>query len=491
MLLTIAQRGVGFLRTAIFCSLLSEQELGQWSLVFSFVMLCGPLTLMGITGSFGRYVEHYLQQGLVRQFFRRTAVAIGVLTAVMLVAIWVAQDWVSWALFGSAENRDLLVPASITLVTTITYYYFHEVTIALRRIKVASLMELIASWVFASVAVLTLWFTDLGSFGVIIGFAVGNLCGAAYSASIFLRSWKKLPQSEKAFPHLSLWRKLAPFALGLWVVNIVSNTFDMVDRYMIVHFSGLQAESAQSLVGQYFSSMAIPLLMVGISTTLRHMVMPYLSKDWEQGRFKAVSDRVNLSVKLHGTLLCFGSVCIVIVAPLLFNTVFQGKYDEGLGVLPYTVAFCFWRGISEMVYNYLYCAERTRLMCVSLVASLMANIVFNALLLPIWGLTGAAIATAIGTVLNLAIVLIFSVQLKLQLNRGVLMVLLFPLLLPFGPIISMVGLAVLLLAALKTEWLLTSNERNQFDEVLRGYLAKFLPERWLPTPTVADARSFI
>ena len=146
VMLAIAQRAVGFLRTALFCRLLAEQELGQWSLVFSFVMFSAPMTLMGITGSFGRYVEYYFQRGLVRQFFRRTGLVVTVLTTIVLGGMWVFQDSVSWCLFGSVQQRHLLLPACITLLTTILYNYFLEVVIALRRTKAGSLMSLISSW---------------------------------------------------------------------------------------------------------------------------------------------------------------------------------------------------------------------------------------------------------------------------------------------------------------------------------------------------------
>ena len=302
------------------------------------------MTLLGITGSFGRYVEHYLQRGLIRKFFQRTGAAVAVLTTCVVLAMWSARPWVSWCLFGSAEQTGLLVPALMTLVSSILYCYFLEVVIALRRIKVGSTMELISSWVFALLSIVLLNTTDLGSYGVILGFAGGNLLGALYAFSVVSGMWDRLPQSDdETFTHLSLWQKVAPFAIGLWMVNIVTNVFDMVDRYMIVHFSGIPATEAQGLVGQYFSSMAIPMLMVGVSVTLSHLVMPYLSKDWEEGRFEAVSDRVNLSTKLIGLMLAAGSTVILLIAPFLFDVVFGGKYDAGLAVLPWTVAFCFWK----------------------------------------------------------------------------------------------------------------------------------------------------
>ena len=475
--LTVAQRGVGFLRTALFCRLLPEQELGQWSLVFSFVMLCAPMTLLGITGSFGRYVEHYLQRGLVRRFFRRTGLVVGVLTCSVLFAMWCATDWVSWCLFGSVAQRDLLVPALLTLASTILYNYFLEVVIALRHIRIGSIMELISSWVFASLSILLLMFTNLGSYGVVLGFAVGNLAGAMFAFFYVRRLWGKLPVADVEFTHLSLWKKVAPFAIGLWMVNLVANLFDMVDRYMIVHFSNFPAEAAQGLVGQYFSSMAVPLLMVGLSTTLAHLVMPYLSEDWEAGRFEAVSDRVSMSTKLIGMMLVLGSTVVLLISPWLFDVVFGGKYDAGLAVLPITIAFCFWKSVAVCCYNYLFCVEKTRLMSVSLVVGLVLNIALNAVLLPIYGLPGAAIATAAGCGINVVTVLIFSVRNGYRFDPGICWVVLFPFVFIFGSLASSFATAALLIIAARTDWFLRSQERDQLNEILHGVVQKVVPQR--------------
>lgn len=478
--LTVAQRGVGFIRTALFCRLLPEEELGQWSLVFSFVMLCAPMTLLGITGSFGRYVEHYFQRGLLRQFFRRTGLAVTALTVIVTCLMWQNKQWVAWCLFGSAEDSHLLLPALITLATTIAYNFFLEAVIALRKIKVGSIMSLVSSWTFAILGIGLLHFTDLGSYGVVISFAVGNLLASVYALGVLSRTWEKLPQTNSEFSHVSLWKKLAPFAIGLWLVNIVTNLFDMVDRYMIVHFSGFEAVEAQGLVGQYFSSMAVPLLMIGLSTTLAHMVMPYLSEDWEAKRYQAVSDRINLSTKLVGLMLACGSTVIMLVSPFLFNVVFGGKYDAGYAVLPWTIAFSFWKAIANCSYNYLYCVERTRSMFLSLVIGLVANIVLNALLLPPLGLLGAAMGTAIACAFSLAAVNWIAIKSGYRMNRGVMWVFAFPTVLCMGSVVSAVAMIGLLFVATRTTWFLSAKEQGEMEEIVRGLLDKLLPNRWNP-----------
>lgn len=468
---SIIQRGIGFIRTALFCRLLPEHELGQWSLALSFLMLCAPLTMFGITGSFGRYVEHYRGRSLLRMFLVRTATVVTSLGVVAISLVCLGQAQLAWLVFGTSDQFTLIVCLAITLGTVLVYNYFLEVFVALRRPRVGSTMELIVSGTFAVLGLISIHF-QTGSAGLILSFAVGNAFGALYALHRFIPIWRRLPHVPTAPKHSELWSKLAPYAAGLWLINIVANLFDMVDRYMILHFSPVDAITAQGMVGQYFSSLTFPLLMVAISNLLAHLVLPYFSSDWEAGHHADVSARLNLALKLLGMCLLTGAVCLILVGPFIFDFVFGSKFDDGFAVLPWTVTFCFWNGMVVMAANYLYCCERTRLSCISLVAGLTTNIVLNAALLPFFGLHGAAAATACGSLLNLLLVFTFSARLGMQFDRRILAITFAPIVLWFGPNAAAVALVVLLGLCLRSSLIFSSAERAMVDTALTTQLEK-------------------
>src|SRR5690349_2135694 len=61
LVLAVLQRAIGFVRGVLVCRWLSPDELGEWDLAFSFLTLAAPLAVLGLPGSFGRYVEHFRQ----------------------------------------------------------------------------------------------------------------------------------------------------------------------------------------------------------------------------------------------------------------------------------------------------------------------------------------------------------------------------------------------------------------------------------------------
>ena len=84
---TVLQRAAGFAREICFCRWLSPEQLGQWDMAFGFLMLAGPLLVMSLPGTFGRYVDRYRQAGQLRSFLRRTAGFCAALTVPSVLAI--------------------------------------------------------------------------------------------------------------------------------------------------------------------------------------------------------------------------------------------------------------------------------------------------------------------------------------------------------------------------------------------------------------------
>lgn len=102
--LTAVQRLVGFLRGVLLCRWLDAEQLGQWDMALGFVMLAAPLAVLGLPGSFGRYVEHYRDRGQLRHFLRRTGTAILLLTVIAVAAVAVGRVWFSELIFGTPKR---------------------------------------------------------------------------------------------------------------------------------------------------------------------------------------------------------------------------------------------------------------------------------------------------------------------------------------------------------------------------------------------------
>ncbi|MBI2480345.1 MAG: oligosaccharide flippase family protein [Planctomycetia bacterium] len=457
-----AQRLIGLLRNVFFCDMLESEQLGRWSLSYNFLLLAAPFVVLGIPGSFGRYVEKYRQQGQLRAFLRRTIGVSGLLTAVAMAGMLVYPEPLAWLLFGDRGQSQLVWWLAGTLSAVLAFNSIMELLTAMRLIRIVSVLQMINSFAFALAGVGLLYFTTLGEQAVIASYGIGSLVAAIGGAYVLARFWRGLPAHEPRLAQYDLWAQLMPFATWMWISNIVGNLFEAADQFMLKHFSNVDAITADAMVGQYYSSRVVPLLLASFAFMFGGSLLPHLLKDWEAGRREQVCQRLNQAVKFLIVAFTFGSALVLLAAPLVFTWALRGKYDAGLAVLPGTLMYYVWYGTGAVANKYLLCAENARIGCVAFAVGLASNIGLNFLLAPILGLLGVVIATAVANALTLALIYYLSWLNGMRWDRGVIFTSLLPLALCLGGWQAVAVTSLACFVAYREGWLLDASEKSEF-----------------------------
>jgi O-antigen/teichoic acid export membrane protein len=255
----------------------------------------------------------------------------------------------------------------------------------------------------------------------------------------------------------------------VWVTNLLCHLFAILDRYMLVHYSGLDNATALAQVGNYHASRIVPLLFLSVADLLAGVVLPYLSHDWESGNKERVAQRVNLVLKFSSFTMLAGGAMVLLAAPLLFEYAFHGRYDEGLKVMPATLTYCTWYGLLLIGQTYLWCVERMKSGTLPLVVGLVVNFLLNLAMIPVWGLHGAVISTTISTGIALAVLFAINHRFGMPLDPGVVVFGLAPVALCGGPWASVITLCVILVAIPWSRTLFTEIERQLFRNALDRY----------------------
>lgn len=471
---TVVQRTVGFGRGILFCRWLSPESLGEWEMVYSFLMLAAPLAVLGVPGSFGRYAEHYRQRGHLRTFLNRTTIWTAVCGVISVAVIEGFAPQLSQMMFGDAKYADVMRNIGFCLLTIILQHTLTALLTALRLYRVVSAMQFAQSILFAVISLGLMWrWPTMNS--ILFGYSIACLVSSVGAIIWAWPAFRDLDHPEDDLQHREFWNKLLRFAFFVWVTNLLTHLFAIVDRYMIVHYANLTPTEALEQVGHYHSSRIIPLLMVSVADLLSGLVMPHLSHDWEAGRPENVSKRLNVTIKLSAISMMVFGVVVLATAPLLFHTVLQGKYDDGLHVLPWTMAGCVWYGIYIVAQNYLWIAEKAKLSTAPLIIGLLINVVLNFILLPTQGLHGAVLATAVSTCICLIVVLWLNRTHGMQVDLGTWLLALAPTALGFGVWPAAAATVAILVASLATPWLLTPLEQRELKHFAFESLAKVLP----------------
>ncbi len=476
LLATVVQRSIGFGRGVLFCRWLSPETLGEWEMVYSFLMLAAPLAVLGVPGSFGRYAEHYRQRGHLRTFLNRAAGW----TAVCTVATVVLMEWLapelSLLVFGSRDYEGSMRVIGLCLVSIILHHTLTALLTALRLYRIVSAVNFVQSLLFAVISLALLWRRP-EMISILYGYTTACLFA---SAGAIIWAWPALHNIDRpqdTLVHSQFWGKLLRFAFFVWVTNLLTHLFAIVDRYMLVHCADMSPAEALDQIGHYHASRIIPLLMVSIAELMSGMVMPHLSHDWELGRRTEVSARLNLAIKLTSLgMMAFGA-CLLAAGPLLFDVVLQGRYALGLQVLPWTVAGCVLYSTYLIAQNYLWCAEKNWLQAAPLVLGLVVNVLLNLALLPTLGLYGCALSTAGGACACLGAILALNQRHGMHVDRGAWLLALAPLALGLGAWPAALACGLIGAACLGSNLIFTANERHDLKTFALSFLTKALPSR--------------
>lgn len=476
--LTIVQRLVGFLRGILFCRTLDVDQLGQWDLAFSFLMLAAPLAVFGLPGSFGRYVETYRTAGQLRAFLRRTTWASAVPSVLFCLVTAAAAPRVAEFIFGDRAETSLVRTMAGALAALIAFNFLTCFFTALRAGRIVSFMQFSNTLLFAVLSLLFIYGWEAGAEAGVAAFGIACFISSAVSLIWMVRLWRELPALETPLGLGTLWAKLMPFAFWVWVTNWIYNSFEIADRYMIVHFGGLDAHEALDLVGQYHSARIIPALFLGLADLLSTWITPHLIGDWETGRRDAVAARLRLILKLFTLTFLGGASAMLIASPLFFHTALADKFDFAQEIFPWTLACSLWTGMLMISQNWLWCAEKSRLVCIGLLVGLLANVGLNLWLLPAYGLSGVVVASAATRLLALIVLWLLCRALGMGIDRKLVFVAILPGVLMAGPWWTLAVAALAASGLVPACSLFTADERTLLLTAGRKALAWF--ERFLP-----------
>lgn len=267
-----------------------------------------------------------------------------------------------------------------------------------------------------------------------------------------------------------MWSRVAPFAAWLWIINILTNVYEVADRNMLLHLSAGSAAQAQASVGQYHSARIIPLLLVGIAAMLGGILAPYLTAHWENGQHSRAVSQLRWTLKLVALGFIAGGFGILVGAPALFEHVLHGEYDDGLAVLPLTLVYCIWLGLIVVGQDYLWCREKGKWACTATLAGLAINIGLNFLLIPRFGLNGAVWSTAVSIFVALMATYLVNQRFGWTTDKGIWVTAFAPLIL-LAPIhTGLVALISVCWCGCKYGWIFDQQEMEEIGSAIRSAL---------------------
>ncbi len=465
LITNIVQRGIGFLRNIALCYFLTDRELGFWALASTFFVLAAPLSVLGLPGCFGKFIEFFRVRGQFSTFVKQASIGSLFGSVLLLLLLVIFHRRSSVLVFGTELSASTMFIVAVVLLLVTAFNFVTELLSGLRQPRIVSRMLLVNSLVF-TVASIAICFIRPSWESLVFAFGISALAGLLPATTLRQRLREYDETENGSSDPLGIWRRIFPFAISVWMMNALANSFDVVDRYMILNFI-TDSAVAHGVLGQLHSAKLLPALLVSLAMVVGGMLLPYLSAEWEKSNRAQVNAMMELTLKLGAFFCSCFAVATVVTAPILFRWIWAGRYSVGESMLSLVIACSSWASLTFLVQNYLWCIEKSKWITGSIAFSLAGNIALNGWMIPRWGLLGAVLATTIATLAHFAIIVWLSHRSGCRFSGSAIFLSLLPICVLISGYFAAIILAGIVVLAGRTSWFLTQDEKMVIERGLQ------------------------
>lgn len=372
---------LGFIAVAVYTRILSPEEYGLYTLVFTTVLFTHTLAFSWLNQSTIRYYERFRIKDI--QAFYSTGLFGFCINAIAITIIWFS---ILFLLYKYSEHRiwELLFYGPLVMM----FYSGSNFMIAYLRAMRESLRYSIQTSINAVLKLLCsvafIVCLDIGAEAVLLGIAIA---GASIFISECIRLWKKWVPQIRNFSS-DIFRSFAHYGLPLVGLALANVILSSSDRYLIGYF----LDSVH--VGIY--SAGYKITETGVMLFVSFLMLasfPALIETYERGGEKEVKLLMYDLLSIFLILLLPVFAGISVLSKDIVKAVLGVSYYKAHVIVPWTAAGVFFMGLCTYYNKSFELKEKTIILLAIFAAASLLNILLNMVLIPWLGILGAAIST--------------------------------------------------------------------------------------------------
>jgi O-antigen/teichoic acid export membrane protein len=378
----------GYLFTFLISKYYGAKGVGIYSLTFTVLTISGMIGTLGTQTSILRYVGQFTAEGnfnKIRALYKKILRLIVPVSALLSLGLILLSGIVANKVF----HNDLLTPAFMIISLSAPFFVVNSVNVELIRgmkiIKFSEYLRNVNTTLFSSVFIFTIHFFFYSYYLPIAAFAISVLITFMLSTFTVNRSFSSFPRQESNT--LSL-RELFRVSLPMMTTAFSSLLMANISTIML----GIYETTEQ--VGIYSVSLKIATATSFVLIAINIIAAPKFSELYWSER-KAELRRV---VEASARLAFFVSSPIllaIVIFPEFLLGFFGKEFVSGKNVTIILAVGQFINTISGSVGYFLSMTGGQNVLRNIIISGTVLSICLNALLIPRYGITGAAFSTLI------------------------------------------------------------------------------------------------
>ncbi|WP_304580508.1 lipopolysaccharide biosynthesis protein [Dubosiella newyorkensis] len=373
---TLLLQGIAFITTPLFTRLLGTTQFGTYSIFNSWVLILTCLMGAGISSSIGTGLYKFKNNYIV---FRNSILLSSTLICLLEILIIILLSPFLSRVMGFSSGLVLLVG-----ITAFAHYIVNFAQMAFIYEKKAGsnfILSVSLSIISVLFSVFLIYQVDSNSryLGRIYGVASIYLLVAII---VWLLLYLKKPTLVKK-EYL-----IYGITVGFPIVfhSLSQQILGQSDRIMMQMF-----EIATAEIGIYSMFYTLSSVLSTVLGALNNSWCPFYYDDVSEEKWEILDKKCKNYIELFTVL----SVGFLLLSREVSYIMADESYWSGLNIIPILALAVYFTFMYQFPVNFEFFYKKTKIIAIGTVGAGIFNIILNTVMIPMWGMYGAAIATAL------------------------------------------------------------------------------------------------
>ncbi len=404
---TVIGTAFGYLARMIIGRFLGPSEYGIVSIGFVVMTIAATLSLVGLNAGIQRYVSFYKGKGDERRIKGTIIGALKIsfpLSLILTFLIFLGADWISIHVFHEPNLTPVLRIFAIGIPFWVLTTIFNSGSVGFQEIKYKVYTIFIFKDTFKLIAIVTLLALGYGILGASVGWVIAIIL-SSFLAFYFLEH-KVFSILNSRVTSISVDKELLLFSFPLIFAGLAALITSYTDTLMLGYFC------TSSEVGVYNAAMPTASLLLIISGSFTVIFMPVVSELHARGMENELKKSYSSVTKWVFSLVLPAFILIAFFSDSIMCLMFGSEYIVGATALRVLAFGYFIFSLFSLASSLLQSYGKTGIVMKCSFIGAGANIILNFLLIPVYGVNGAAIATTVSLVLLGILYFLFIYRIK-------------------------------------------------------------------------------
>jgi len=387
---------ISFIYYIILAKFLITEEIGIFFLVLSTLGILYMFTDLGMIYSLSRYVPYLYGKnefGKLKKLIRLSYFGGGTLTFLFSVVVFLLSNHIS-EFIGKPAVAPIMQLMSIWLLLKEIDGINRGILTGRKKMLESKGLETAQIFMKLVLTIVAFYMVGFNAEALSIGFLLSFLFVLPFGVYLVLKeikTWKNDEIKMEFEDQLSLGREIVSFGLIVTLITTMWTVIQYTDRLMLNYF----VEDALNKIAIYSMALGLANLVLIFPTAITIIFFPVVSELYGKKEFGKMNKTLRVSMKWLLMLVIPFALIMGVFGDNLLELFYGKVYGSGAIVLFLFVIGLFARSIFTLPQLILSAMRRLDVELKAIGIAAIANVLLNFILIPTWGINGAAFASMI------------------------------------------------------------------------------------------------